>query len=136
MEIKKFNRKPFAVNAVEVTLENVHEVAAWCGGTVEMQSTRMMGTQAKLPVIKMSGPSNAKDTVATLGCFIAELKGNFRVYKNALFFQVFDKVPVNAEEYDPESTINTPENDHEATLQGIEAENNGTPDPETIYSVS
>jgi hypothetical protein len=93
MTPKEYVRKSFAVVAEEVNFENVHEVAAWCKGKVEMKTTKLMGTETKLPVIvlKGQGDSKHKEFLATLGCFIVELKGSFRVYKAGQFWSAFDE---------------------------------------------
>lgn len=100
METNEYIRKPFTVTAVEVTFENINEVAEWCKGTVAMENTRLLGTETKLPVIKLKGQgdSRGKEFTATLGCYIVELKGAFRIYKQVQFFQSFEqKVPLQEE---------------------------------------
>lgn len=92
MDIKEYTRKTFSVNAVEVTLENYEKVAEWCGGTVEMVTTRLIGVQTKLPVVKITEQGNkGKEFVATLGCYVVELKGSFRVYKPTQFNDSFEE---------------------------------------------
>lgn len=93
MDIKQFTRKPFPVNAVQVGLDNVHELADWCGGKVEMKATKMMGTTTDLPVIILEGQGENRGKVfeAALGCWVVELKGSFRVYKPAQFEASFDE---------------------------------------------
>lgn len=88
-----YTRKSFTVLAEEVTFENVHEVAEWCKGTVVMENTKLMGTETKLPVIllKGQGDNRGKEFKATLGCYVVELKGSFRVYKNQQFFSSFEE---------------------------------------------
>lgn len=91
---KQYVRKALPVTAEEIDFENVHDVAAWCKGTVEYKLTRMMGTQTKLPVIMVPGQGKDRGKVfeAPLGCFIVELKGSFRVYKHASFHAAFDEL--------------------------------------------
>jgi hypothetical protein len=93
MNIKQFTRKPFPVNAVQVGLDNVHELAEWCGGKVEMKATKMMGTTTDLPVIILEGQGENRGKIfeAALGCWVVELKGSFRVYKPAQFEASFDE---------------------------------------------
>jgi hypothetical protein len=93
MNIKQFTRKPFPVNAVQVGLDNVHELADWCGGKVEMKATKMMGTTTDLPVIILEGQGENRGKIfeAALGCWVVELKGSFRVYKPAQFEASFDE---------------------------------------------
>lgn len=93
LELKEYDRKSFTVVAVQVTLDNVNQVAEWCKGTVEKIPTRMMGTETLLPCIKIKGQGNNKGQVftATLGCYVVELKGSFRVYKQNSFASSFDE---------------------------------------------
>jgi hypothetical protein len=93
METTEYVRKPFAVSAVEVTLENFQEVAAWCNGTVEMMPTKVMGTTMQLPCIKVRGVGDAKNKefIASLGFYVVELKGSFRTYKPAVFKEIFEQ---------------------------------------------
>lgn len=99
MEITQYTRKPFPVDAVQVSLQNIEEVAAWCKGTVEQVPTRMLGTQTLLPCIKIQGQgeNREKQFVASLGCFIVELKGSYRVYKPAQFEASFDLLNESSE---------------------------------------
>lgn len=93
MQLTEFIRKSFTVEAVEVTFENYEQVAEWCKGTVDLQSTKMMGTETKLPVIKLAGTGElrGKEVTATLGCYVVKFKESFRVYKSTSFFTAFEK---------------------------------------------
>lgn len=108
MDIKQFTRKPFPVNAVQVTLQNVDEVAQWCGGDVALRPTKMMGTYTDLPVIllKGQGENRGKDFEAALGCWIVELKGSFRSYKPQQFESSFDEyVDQETQQDEPEPYV-------------------------------
>jgi hypothetical protein len=100
MELRKYTRKPFAVNAVQVSLQNIDQVAEWCRGTIEQVPTKMLGTETLLPVIRLRGQGNdrGKEQVATLGCFVVENKGSFRSYKPAQFEASFDTMDEEQEE--------------------------------------
>jgi hypothetical protein len=91
MQIEKYDRKPFSVLAVQVTFKNVLEVAEWCKGTVITQKTKMLGVETEIPAIRVEGQGDnrGKSFVATLGCYVVELKGSFRVYKPAQFDSSF-----------------------------------------------
>lgn len=95
LQIKQAVRKPFPINFEQVTLENIEEVAVWCKGTVEKREQRMLGTSVELPVIKIKGQGDQRNKFfdASLGCYVVELKGSFRVYKPAQFEASFDVVP-------------------------------------------
>lgn len=96
MQIEKYDRKPFSVEAVRVDFNNVHEVAAWCKGKVVGQKTKMMGVQTEVPAVEVQGQGDnrGKTFVASLGCYIVELKGSFRVYKPQQFEASFEKTQV------------------------------------------
>lgn len=93
MDIEKYDRKPFSVMAVQVTFENVYDVAKWCKGTIVEQKTKMLGVDTAIPSIQVEGQGDTrgKSFVATLGCYVVELKGSFRVYKPASFTSTFQK---------------------------------------------
>jgi hypothetical protein len=91
-------RKPFPVTAFQVTLQNIEQLAAWCKGTIVQVPTKMMGTWTDLPVIRLKGHGD-KDFEASLGCWIVELKGNFRSYKPATFDATFDEKSIKNDGY-------------------------------------
>lgn len=121
MELTEYARKTFTVKAVKVNFENIKEVAEWCGGTLDTQTTKMLGTKTELPVIKVKGVGENRDKefVATLGCYVVELNGSYRVYKEQRFFEFFEKfnkvsfknTPVEEENDDTDDVI-----DHESIV--------------------
>lgn len=95
MELQEYIRKPFPVKAVQLDLENAAEVAEWCGGTLGKKKARILGAgQIELPTITIQGTGDnaGKEFVAEIGHYIVELKGNFRVFKEPQFRNVFKKV--------------------------------------------
>lgn len=94
MEIKKYDRKPFSVMAVKVDFKNIDEIATWCKGAIIEQKTKMMGVETSVPAIRIDGQGDnrGKFFIASLGCYVVELKGSFRVYKPAQFDSSFDEV--------------------------------------------
>lgn len=99
LNLKEATRKPFPVKFEQVTLENIEELAAWCHGEIVQRNTRMLGTTTKLPAIKLAGKERARSDEATLGCYIVEFRGSYRVYKPAVFEATFDVMgsPTDAE---------------------------------------
>jgi hypothetical protein len=94
LETTEYDRKTFTVNAVELTFKNVEQVAKWCKGTVDTETTRLLGgADTELPVIKVQGQGEdkGKTLVARLGYFVVESKGRFRVYKAPQFHAAFEK---------------------------------------------
>lgn len=102
MELTDFIRKSFTVKAVEVTFENTEEVAKWCGGKVVTVPAKILGAETELPAVRLlgQGDNRGKEFTATLGCYVVELKGSFRVYKPAAFFSAFEQKVVLEKEED------------------------------------
>lgn len=91
MDIKQYDRKPFTVDAVQVTPQNVAEVAEWVGGEVVTVPTRMVGTTVDMPAVKVPGKGEkGKDETAQVGSYIVGRKGSFRVYKIQAFEATFE----------------------------------------------
>lgn len=87
-------RKPFEVEAVEVTEENIKEAAQWCQGTL-MEDSR--------PYIKVrvARPLNERQTKAYPGDWILYAGTGFKVYTAKAFYKTFEMKPVTT---DPLST--------------------------------
>lgn len=92
MKIERFDRKAFSVDAVQVTYENINDVAKWCKGTVIKQQVKMLGVPTELPGIRVDGQGDnrGRQFIATFGCYVVELKGSYRVYKPAQFASTFE----------------------------------------------
>src|SRR5688500_6098393 len=93
MQIEKYDRKPFSVDAVQVRFDNIAEIAEWCKGEIITQKTKMLGVETDVPAIRVAGQGDnrGKYFVASLGCYVVELKGSFRVYKPAQFDASFER---------------------------------------------
>lgn len=96
MQIETYDRKPFSVKAVQVDFKNVNEVAEWCNGTVITQEIKMLGVKTEVPAIRLEGQGDnrGKSFIASLGCYVVEFKGSFRVYKPQYFDDSFVKAQV------------------------------------------
>lgn len=91
---EEYSRKPFDVKAVQVTLENVHDIANACKGRVEQAEYKVVGgVKMTLPCVMVPVPGANKDNevAALIGHWVVEMKGNFRVYKPNQFNATFDK---------------------------------------------
>jgi len=93
LEFKDYDRKPFSVRAVEVTYKNIEQIAELTNGTMDTKTTRLIGAETELPIVRIQGQGDdkGKEFVAELGCFVVELRGRFRVYKPAQFRAVFEE---------------------------------------------
>lgn len=99
MDIQIFTRRSFEVEAVQLTLNNIDEVAAWCGATTEMRPTKMMKTEVLLPVINLKGVGNEhmKYFIGHLNCWVVRMNKQFRIYKPEQFEKTFTS-PTDADE--------------------------------------
>lgn len=88
----KYVRKPFAVEAVEVTTENIADVAEWCGGEVRASDGRKPG-QAQQQFIKVNvkRPLNDRQTRAYPGDWVLSAGTGFKVYTEKAFSGSFEE---------------------------------------------
>jgi len=90
----KYSRKPFDVEAVELSPENIDEVALWCGGEVRTSDLSKTGGQEgyqqyiKVPVKR---PLNDRQTRAYYGDWVVGQDGSFKVYTPKAFTSSFQK---------------------------------------------
>lgn len=91
MKFEKFTRRPYDVNAVQVTPDNAEEVAKWCGGTVVLGDYKHSRFTIQLPIVKVpgNGVNKGKQVDARIGSWIIEYKGNFRVYREKQIHEDF-----------------------------------------------
>lgn len=94
LDLKKFERKAFVVNGVQITEDNFEEVAAWCGG--EIRTTHQDGaTGADRRYIKVAvhTPLNPRQTKGFVGDWVLESKKGFKVYTGGAFLNSFREAP-------------------------------------------
>lgn len=80
----RYARKPFEVDAVQVSAENFQEVAEWCGGEIK--------TFPNEQFIKIHVPRvlNERQTKAYIGDWVLKAGQGFKVYTNKGFLKSFD----------------------------------------------
>jgi hypothetical protein len=95
----RYVRKPFYVDAIEVTAENLDAVAVWCSGTV----VRSVKGEEVPPYIQVQvlRPLNERQTKAYPGDVVLMAGNSFKVYTNKAFRQGFDAVVPVADENQP-----------------------------------
>ena len=86
MEIKKYLRKPFSIEAVQVTPENMEEVAEWCGGTIMRNGTEGKNAYIKVKVYR---PVSVRQSQAFAGDWVLRAGKGFKVYNEAAFENTF-----------------------------------------------
>lgn len=80
-------RKPFYVDAVEVTAENMEEAAAWCGGRIWQSDNG-----DKYIKVHVHRPLNERQTKAFVGDHILKHDKAFKVYTPKAFENSFEAV--------------------------------------------
>ena len=94
MRLEKYTHKPFDVEAIQVSVDNFSEVAAWCDGTIiETDDDRYIK-------VKVKHPLNVRQTQARVDDWILNARGNFKVYTPSAFERSF------VASKSPEATVN------------------------------
>lgn len=98
IESTTYVRKPFEVEAVQVTEENIDEVREWCQGTT-MEDSR--------PYIKVrvARALNERQTKAYPGDWVLYAGTGFKVYTDKAFHRTFEKA-VGGEQLEELRTVN------------------------------
>lgn len=91
MEPQKFTRRPFHVYGVQVTPQNVKEVAEWCGGKIGQGTYKLAGFDTTLDIVLVpgNGPNKGELVEARIGSYITVHKGSFRVWRKKQFLETF-----------------------------------------------
>lgn len=93
----RFVRKPFYIEAVQVTKDNIDGVRAWCGGAI------CASEDGKTEYIKVDvyRPVNERQSRAFIGDWVLKADSGFKVFTDRAFKNTFDQD--DSAELDPES---------------------------------
>lgn len=83
LQTTKFTRKPFEVDAVQVTAENIEEVAKWCQGEVITEDGQPC---VKVRVLRAL---NDRQTKAFVGDWVLYAGTGYKVYIDKAFKKSF-----------------------------------------------
>jgi hypothetical protein len=89
LEVAKYSRKPFVVDAIQVTGDNVTAVAEWCNG--EVHDANGPGTYIKVQVKRAL---SARQTKAFVGDWVLKAGTGYKVYTPNAFANGFDLMTV------------------------------------------
>lgn len=81
METAFYDRNPLRVEAVQVTEENLREVAAWCGGKVRTNHK----TKQLFIRVDVLHPREPKHTRALVGNWILKSEMGYKIYSDSAF---------------------------------------------------
>lgn len=102
----KYARKPFYVDVVEVSENNMEMVANWCEGTIK---TEGRGENARRYIkVSVQSPMNERQTKAFAGDFLLHSSSGFKVYTPKAFEKSFDKVRTLTKAQADEAGIHPP----------------------------
>ncbi|QBZ73610.1 hypothetical protein SEA_ROSAASANTEWAA_46 [Streptomyces phage RosaAsantewaa] len=93
IETKTYARKSFTVDAVQVTEENIRDVATWCGGTVAKKLDDTGRLYIKLERVNVS---YKRRTMAFVGDWVLVSSTGFKIYENKSFKGVFEPIDLTA----------------------------------------
>ncbi len=92
IETNKFVRKPFHVDAVQVTEENMSDVAQWCEGQIQESEKTKDGSSATFIKVWVHRPMTERQTRAFVGDWILYARSGFKVYTTKAFEKTFEQV--------------------------------------------
>lgn len=98
MQVEYYVRRPFAVEAVRVTVATMFEVAEWCKG--EVVATTTEGTKMYVKVTVQKGGSHRPTTAFPGDWVVKSGATSFRVYSNKTFHANFMQTPAEEEAND------------------------------------
>lgn len=109
LKTHKFARKPFYVDAVRVSENNMEEVAEWCGGTVVTEHK-----DGKHISVEVYRPFDDRQTRAFVGDWVLFASSGYKVYTPKAFDKSFEKVKTLTKAQADEAGIKVP---HEKSQQ-------------------
>jgi len=94
-----FVRKPFFVDGIRVTSENMVEVAAWCKGFIKETAPKDK-TKKPSPYIEVEvhRPMNDRQKRAFVGDWVLEAENGFKVYTDAALKKTFEIAVINSDD--------------------------------------
>lgn len=94
MQVTKFVRKPFEVDGIRVTPDNIQEVAEWCQGEVRTTKGKD-GEDVSTVKVRVLRPMNERQTIAYEGDWILYAGTGYKVYTNKAFVATFEPAEGN-----------------------------------------
>lgn len=90
-------RKPFHVQAVQVTAKNMSAVAKWCGGNVGMTERSRAGRLIKCVRVEVLRATADWQKEARVGDWVVRAGAGYKVYSDKALKESFDVVVVETE---------------------------------------
>lgn len=90
----QYQRKAFSVDAVQVTEENIEDVAKWCSGDLRVSPNEQKDSFIK---VRVHRPLNERQTRAYPGDWVLYAGTGYKVYTDPAFKKCFVAQPEAAE---------------------------------------
>lgn len=87
IQTEKFERKPFFVDAIQVTEENIEDVARWCNGELQEDDNGK-----RFVHVRVHRPLTPRQTQAYVGDWVLYAGRGYKVYKKQAFEKSFQSV--------------------------------------------
>jgi hypothetical protein len=95
-EVARFVRKPFYVDAIQVTASNIDDVAKWCGGKVKRAKPDPDIVEGRVAVkyvaVNVYRPINDRQKQAFVDDWVLKADKGFKVYTNHAFHNSFELI--------------------------------------------
>jgi hypothetical protein len=94
LKTEKYVRKAFAVDAVQVTEQNMRQVAQWCGGEIKRLPRWEARAGTKFISVNVAKPISERQTQAFVGDWVLSSNtgpNGFKVYTPRAFETSFEK---------------------------------------------
>lgn len=86
-----FVRKPFFVDGVRVTKENMEDVASWCNGTLKETDPKVKGKKPSPFIeVEVHRPANDRQKRAFVGDWVLQAENGFKVYTDQALKATFE----------------------------------------------
>lgn len=96
MKTVTYVRKPFEVEAAQVTEDNLNEIQDWCQGTIMSEDDG-----AQYVKVRVNRAMNERQTKAFPGDWVLFAGTGFKVYTNKAFAKTFQKAAAEPEVVTP-----------------------------------
>lgn len=103
LQLIEYRRKPYYVDAVQITLENILLVAAWTKGEIQQDKNR-----AQFIKVKVHNPRTDRQTRAYIGDWVLNSVTGFKVYTTKPFLASFEPVRDEEPVLDGSVEVSTP----------------------------
>lgn len=97
IQTRRFVRKPFYVDAIQVTSANIEQVAEWCGGVIKDakpdRDLKQGRVREKYIEVNVHRPYSDRQKMAFVTDWVLFHNGGYKVYTNLAFEKSFAETP-------------------------------------------